>query len=400
MYVLGRCRRFDAWSPQTLQAAAEKFRLSKRDMALCTRLCRCVLQNSAYCDFLIGRYCTQNVKRLEPQVLDILRLGVCQLLFMDKIPVSAAVSESVELCRAAAPKAAGLVNAVLRRVAENRESLPEPEGIGTPAYLAVRYSHPLWLCERMTELLGYDECGSWLRENNTEPPLTLTRNPLKGESGADSVPESTGGRVQELPGYAEGKFFVQDAAAAEAVRAAEPKPGMRVLDGCAAPGGKSFLAAMLMENDGEIISCDLHEKKLALIDEGAERLGISILRTLPMDGSRPYDSFRGSFDLVISDVPCSGLGVIRRKPEIRYKTQEELSRLPEIQLGILRGLAACVRSGGTLLYSTCTLLPEENDGVVAAFLAGNKDFTMKTERTLWPQRDGTDGFYYCVLKKA
>ena len=295
LYVLGRCCRFDAWSPQTLQSAFERFRLSERDSALCTRLCRSVLQNSAYCDYYIGLYCSQGVKRLQPQVLDVLRLGACQLLFMDRIPVSAAVNEAVSLCRRSSPKAAGLVNAVLRRIAENRAALPAIPDEGSAQWLSTRYSHPLWLCEKLLREHGYDFTRAFLAANNEEAPLTVTMNPLRGAEKLESVELSGGGAVQNREGFAEGRFFVQDGAAFTAALKAGAKSGMRVLDGCAAPGGKSFVSAILMENKGEIISCDLHEKKLALIEEGAARLGIDIIQTLPMDGSKPNERLKESF---------------------------------------------------------------------------------------------------------
>ncbi len=398
-YVLGRCRHFEAWSGQTLQSAIGKFKLDERDAALCTALCRAVLRNADYCDFIIGSYCSQNIKRLQPQVLDILRLGTVQLLYMDKIPVSAAVNEAVEQCRRLNPKAAGLVNAVLRRIAENREKLPEVPGQGSAAYLATLTSHPLWLCERLITLKGYDFALSFLSANNAEPPVTVTVNALRVGGQARSETLQGGGAVAKRKGFAEGEFFVQDAAAARCVFHAEPKPGMRVLDGCAAPGGKSFLAAILMENRGEILSCDLHAKKLSLIEDSAARLGIIIIRTAPMDAAKPPEALYGGFDLVFADVPCSGLGVIRRKPEIRYKNPEELSSLPAKQLEILKGLSRCVRKGGTLHYSTCTILPEENEDLIAAFLREHSDFTKEDDKTFWPNVDGTDGFYICRLKR-
>ena len=397
--MLGRCRRFDAWSPQTLQAAFERFKLSERDSALCTRLCRSVLQNASFCDYYIGLYCSQGVKRLQPQVLDVLRLGTCQLLFMDRIPVSAAVNEAVTLCRRTSPKAAGLVNAVLRRIAENRGELPEIPGEGTAEWLSTRYSHPLWLCEKFCAEHGYNFTKAFLAANNEEAPISITANPLRGAERLENRVLEGGGAVQKHEGFAEGRFFVQDGAAYTSAVRAGAKPGMRVLDGCAAPGGKSFVSAILMENRGEIICCDLHEKKLSLIEEGAERLGIDIIRTLPMDGAKPYERLKDSFDLVIADVPCSGLGVIRRKCEIRYKDEAELRRLPEIQLNILHGLSHCVKPGGILHYSTCTVLSEENSGVTEAFLKENPDFEREEEKTFWPHLEGTDGFYFCRMRR-
>ena len=174
---------------------------------------------------------------------------------------------------------------------------------------------------------------------------------------------------------------------------------MRVLDACSAPGGKSLLCASLMENDGEILACDLHEKKLRLVEENAERLGFSIIRTAPMDASKPYEALRGSFDLVIADVPCSGMGVIRKKPEIRYKDPKALAGLPATQKRIADGLAACVRPGGILLYSTCTVFHEENEDVAERFLHDHPDFVREEQRFILPQEYDTDGFFYCRMRR-
>lgn len=416
LYALGRCRRFDAWSQQTLSKATERFSLDHRDAALSARLCLSVLQNAALCDYVIGCYSSIPVNRLEPQVLDILRLGVCQILFLDKIPVSAAVDEAVKQAKQTAPRASGLVNAVLRRVAEHRDiplSIPNP---GTAEELSIRYSHPLWLCEKLKAEYGYDHTRAYMETNNQEPGLTLSVNlcrsdavslseKLRSEGYAAEVsglsPVSVelpgGGSVVSLPGFSTGEFFIQDTAAAMAVLCAAPKRGMRVLDACAAPGGKSFLCASLMKDDGEILSCDLHPKKLARVEEGAERLGFRSIRTAPMDAARPYESLKDGFDLVLADVPCSGLGVIRKKPEIRYKNPEDLTNLPAVQGRILEGLSSCVRPGGTLLYSTCTILREENESVTEAFLREHPAFQRAEERTIWPQENHTDGFYYCRM---
>lgn len=418
LYVLSRCRRFDAWSQQTLESARARFALEPRDAALCSRMCLAVLQNASLCDYYIGAFSSVTVREMEPAVLDILRLGTVQLLFMDRIPVSAAVNESVELAKRANQKTAGLVNAVLRRIAENADRLPAIPDPGTARELSILYSHPLWLCEKIVNERGYPFARDYFSTNNTPGALTLTANLLRtdavhltekllaagfeasaSELSGVSVKVGSGGAVTALPGYGEGEFFVQDAAAAAGILAAAPQKGMRVLDACAAPGGKSLLCAGLMEGDGEIVACDLHEKKLSRIAENASRLGIGCIRTAAMDVSSPREEFKGAFDLVIADVPCSGMGVIRKKPEIRYKDRAQLSALPEVQLRILRGCAACVRPGGTLLYSTCTVLREENEGVVNAFLSGDDRFRADSMRTIWPQEYDSDGFFYCILKK-
>lgn len=410
--ALGAWRRAGTW-PEAEPG------LDQREAALATGLIAGTLQNLAYLDFCIGGYSSVPLRKLQPQVLDILRLSVYQLFYMDRIPVHAAVSEGVALCRAAGcPRAAGLVNAVLRRAAEDRAHPPQVPGEGTADYLALRYSHPLWLVRELTEARGYAFTEAFLRANNEVPPLCVQTNTLKtdvgtlaarfasqgvtGEEGL--VPGSLhlrdAGQVSALPGFAEGLFYVQDDGARRAADAAGAKPGMNVLDACAAPGGKSFAAALAMGGAGRVLACDLSEKKLGRIVEGAARLALPCIATRAMDARRPGDDLLGWADVVIADAPCSGLGVIRRKPEIRYKPEAELDGLPQIQRDILSGLAGCVRPGGTLLYVTCTVRERENEGVVRAFLAEHGEFIPAESETLWPQTHKTDGFFICKLIKS
>ncbi len=426
LYALGRCRRDGAWSSATIDAAVKKYELDRRDAAFAARLTLCVLENRSLCDYYVGAFSSTPVNRLEPVVLDIMRAGICQILFMDRVPASAAVNSSVELCKGSvSPKAAGLVNAVMRRISEKSGALPEIPGEGTAKYLAVKYSHPQWLADRLVSEKGYDFTRAFFAADNSTAGLCLMVNTLKttpeqlkelfAQSGLncrafpampDCLIADNPGGVGALPGFGEGLFYVQDPAAAGAVKAAGLKEGMSVLDACAAPGGKSFAAAMEMGDTGDILACDIHEKKLSLVSSGARRLGISIVRTCARDARSPLAE---QFDAVICDVPCSGMGVIRKKPEIRYKSAESIANLPEIQSAVLSAASKSVKSGGTLLYSTCTVLREENEGVTERFLAENPDFTCedfeifgKTARgnyTCWPNEDGTDGFYLCLMRK-
>ncbi len=427
--VLTACRRLDAWSDGSLRSACRKNGLDRREAALAARLTYGVIQNMTLLDFYLGAFCTQQVDQLEPFVRDVLRLGAYQILLMDKIPDSAAVNEAVEMVkRHRRARAAGMVNAVLRRLSRERANLPAiPRG--DPAeYLSICYSHPRWLVERLLDLLGREEAEAFLAGNNMPAPMEIQYNPLKttcAELEAAFAPGTltphgslpgcyrltASGNLEELESFQAGLFQVQDPAAKLAVLAAAPKPGDRVIDVCAAPGGKSFACAMAMENRGSILSCDIHRHKLALIQEGAARLGISILETALADGREEHPQWVESADLVICDVPCSGLGVIRKKPDIRYKDPAALAGLPRVQLDILRNAARYVKSGGTLLYATCTILPEENQGVTAGFLQENRSFVREAftlpgiaseipgDLTLWPQRHDTDGFYLCKMRK-
>lgn len=428
--VLEGFRRRGAWPDIALDHLIRRERLEPRDAALAQTLCLGVLQNRALLDFFVDAYSSVKTRKLEPKVLDILRLSVYQLAFLDKIPSSAAVSEGTELCKKMSPRAAALVNAVLRRVSENRHSLPEPPGQGGADYLAVKYSHPLWIVRELTARLGYEAAAEVLRLDNSPAPLAVQVNTLKttafelleslaarglrGRAHA-AVPDcllfDRPGDVTALPEFRRGAFYIQDPAAKLAALAGDARPGQRVLDLCAAPGGKSFAMAVAMGNTGEILACDIHENKLRKIEEGAARLSIDIIQTRVQDAGAPEPDLLGRFDLVLADAPCSGLGVIRKKPEIRYRAEAEIQNLPRAQLRILKGAARCVRPGGTLVYATCTWREAENGDVVRAFLRETPAFSLDASalqlpaasyplpRTFWPHADDTDGFFLCKMKR-
>ena len=429
--VLVSCRSNGAWADAALKAQISRDGLSGPDAALCSRIVYGVMQNQMLLDFYIGAYCSQKPDRLQPPLLEILRIGAYQILFLDKIPDSAAVNTSVELAKLSKRgQASGLVNAVLRKLSQNKKSLPPIPDRDEVQRLSIQYSHPKWLTKRMVNLLGREEAEQFLASNNRIAPLTIQVNPLKTttESLAEELRQSAvevrhhgwvpdclelsgTGDLTALPAFQEGKFLVQDPAARLVSLIADIRPGQKVLDVCAAPGGKSLSAAFAMEGKGSITACDLHENKLKRIQESADRLGVDTISTEAADGRVFRPEWESAFDVVLVDAPCSGLGIIRKKPDTRYKKADDLFTLPVIQSAILDNAARYVRPGGTLIYSTCTILPEENEQVTQAFLTEHPDFVSepfelpqpvgKTDGslTLWPQRHDTDGFYICRMTR-
>lgn len=426
-------RKNGAWSGQILDSIVKQENLDSREAALASAICYGVLQNLYLCDYYIKSFSKGGISKIEPMVLDILRISVYQLLRMDRIPVHAVVNEAAELTKKYAnTRAAGFVNAILRKIAANKDNLPEITGKTETEKLSVQYSNPEWLVKEFETILGIDGCRALLEKNNETAPLTVQVNTLKTD--AESVENSlrelgirynrvhgmgscfeliSPGRLENIEMFLRGEIYVQDAAAWLSASALNPEPGSFVIDVCSAPGGKSFASAIRMKNHGKILSCDIYDKKLRLVRNGAKRLGIDIIDTMAADASEENKELTGTADAVIADVPCSGLGIIRKKPEIRYKSPEEIKRLPEIQLGILQNAAKYVKSGGCLLYSTCTVLKRENEDVIDKFLAGNEQFsTEKFELpiengeaengmlTLWPHIHCTDGFFICKMRKA
>ncbi len=414
-------RKREARPEIVLDTMAKRGELQERDIPLAYRITNGVIQNKTLCDYYIGCYCATPVKKLEYSVLDILRCSVYQLLFLDGIPDRAAVNEGVSLTKKYSPRASGLVNAVLRKISDNIDKLPEIKSDTPEEYLSIKYSHPLWLVKKLMEQYG-DSCESILRENNTEPPTTIQTNTLKITSDSllkelrtakrHPIDENAliidDGFATHSSSFENGHFYVQDESAKLAVTAAGIKSGMRVIDLCAAPGGKSFAAAIAMKNIGEIAAYDIHKNKIQTIKDGAERLGIDIISTFTADAKVLSAK---SADVVLADVPCSGIGVIRKKPEIRNKSPEEIKKLPALQLAILQNASKLVKSGGIIVYSTCTILKEENENVIASFLNGNKSY-VKEHISLPKPYSGEngfvtilpdeymDGFFICTLRNV
>ena len=422
------CRKSGAWSNGVLKEYIRRDRLDSRDAALATRLCYGVLQNRNKLDFYLKQLLTGNVKNLHPVVRDILHLGLYQIYELDKVPDSAAVNESVTLAKKYGknPKAASLVNAVLRRAADTRGQLAEPVSY------ADRYSHPDELISLLKQNLPKGTLEPMLAADNAAPQTVVQVNTLRITAQAlaerlqsehvtvqphgwmpDCLVLSGTGNLEALPSFREGLYYVQDPAAKLSVLCAElPQADIRVLDCCAAPGGKSFAAAIAMGGRGQILSCDIHPHKAALIENGAARLGLSGITARVQDATEPVEAWLGAMDVVIADVPCSGLGIIRKKPDIRYKNLAETEDLPQLQRKILENQASYVKPGGLLMYSTCTVLRRENEDVVASFLDSHGEFSLEPlplpeglprketgMLTLIPGQYDTDGFFICRLRR-
>jgi 16S rRNA (cytosine967-C5)-methyltransferase len=424
------CRKRAAWSNGVLKDYIRRDRLDRRDAALATRLCYGVLQHRGMLDFFLAQLLTGKVKDLHPVVRDILHMGLYQIYELDKIPDSAAVNESVlmakKYCRwqRSVP---GLVNAVLRNAVRTKGTLRQP------ATLEERYSHPQVLIDLLAGYVGKENLEPMLAANNDTPQTVVQVNTLKittdalveqlAEESVTALPHkwmpdclvlSNTGDLEQLKAFQDGLFYVQDAASRLTVMCAEIPQGenVRVLDCCAAPGGKSFAAAIVMGGKGKIRSADIHRHKTTLIQNGADRLGLSNILVREQDATQNHRTWYHKMDVVLCDVPCSGYGIIRKKPDIRYKSPADMERLPQLQLQILCEQAAYVKPGGVLMYSTCTLLRRENEAVVEAFLRHHKEFHLEKlplpgyfpenttgMLTLVPGQHETDGFFIARLRR-
>ncbi len=386
-----------------------------QDKALATALFYGVLDRKITIDYVLSNFMIRSVSKTDPITITALRLAVYQIMYMDRIPPSAAVNESVELVKKSPERYnAAFTNGVLRNILRQGVELPE---ISTPKTISIVFSCPLPIVEGFITDYGMQNALAILESSLETPPVTVRVNTLKTNTNklreilskenvatqAVSIPDALNiedtVNVRNLESYRSGLFHIQDAASQISISKLSPKAGERVLDVCAAPGGKSFTMAELMQNTGSITALDIHEHRVKLIDQGAKRLGIGIITPAQADATNLPDK-SGNFDAILCDVPCSGLGVIRRKPEIKYKPAEEFATLPQLQFDILTNAAKHLKSGGRLLYSTCTLRIAENEAVVHSFTEQNPEFSIKYEHTFMPHIDGTDGFYCALITKA
>lgn len=402
--------------------------LSREERGALTALLYTSVERKLTYDYYICALSKRGENQIEMNTRNILRLGLCQLLDMHSIPDFAAVNETVKLARSKGE--ASFVNGVLRQAQRRKNNMPLPdEKKNYKRYLSVKYSFPLGIVKHFDSIFGREETEELLEFFNEKKYTDITVNTTKisvdkyvdelekqgfspelNDFAKNSIRISESVNPEKLYGFSEGLFFVQDRASAICAGVLAPQANQRIIDVCAAPGGKSFAAATLMGNKGEIFSFDLHESKLSLIKSGAMRLGFDIISVSGRDALSPDDTLFESADKVICDAPCSGLGVLGKKPDLRYKDLSAIDSLPALQLEILEKSSKYLKKGGDIVYSTCTLNYAENEGVISTFLDKNADFELvpftvgeifaeKGFLTLYPHRNCTDGFFMAKLRK-
>jgi 16S rRNA (cytosine967-C5)-methyltransferase len=427
--------------PDALARSRARLRDS-RDAGLVAEIVTGTLRWMGALDAVIEAFAGRPASRLDPEVLDILRLSAYQLQHLDRVPGRAVVSDGVELAREARKHSAcGLVNAVLRRIERERPGLPLPQRPesddvdGALTYLSVTLSHPRWLMARWLRRAGFEGAERWARFNNSPAPLTLRANTLV-TTRADLVPRlATHGVVAaptrfapdglvvaegnpfDTPLFENGAFFVQDEASQLIAAVAGARAGERVLDACASPGGKTTAMAAAMRGDGLVVAGELRRRRVDLLKETVTRSRAQSVRVVQMDAARP--PFGPVFDLALLDAPCSGLGTIRRDPEIRWRQSEgNLAVLVRAQRAMLEGVSAVVKRGGRVVYATCSSEPEEGEDLVASFLDSHPEFeieaptrnddTGEVARALvtpegflrtWPHVHGLEAFFAAVLRR-
>ena len=423
MEVLLKIEKDKAFSNLIVDSALSNNGLSGADKAFFTALVYGTTERLITLDYNLSLYLKQPLKKLKPQVLCILRMGAYQILFMDKIPDRAAINESVNLTKSnGAGFASGLCNAVLRKVSTNGLKLPElgnnPSEDEKLAFYSVKYSCPLELVKLFMDSYGEENAVGIMEHSLGAQPVTVRVNTTRctaGElverfatEGIVAKPHMTVenalclenvGSIEQLDTYKEGLFHVQDASSQMCCAALGVQPGETVFDVCAAPGGKSFTLAELMGNEGVMRAFDLHDHRVKLISSGAKRLGLQIVDA-QVGNAEQYNADLGLADRVLCDVPCAGLGIIGRKPEIRYKSFENIDNLPCLQYNILTNASRYLKVNGTLVYSTCSLNPAENDEVVSKFVNEHPEFRLLSSKTVMPHLNDSDGFFIAVLTRT
>lgn len=426
--ILLKIEKDKAYSNLAIDSAVKAYRRDSTDCAFISRIVYGVIERKITLDYIISKHLNQPLKKLKTEVLIALRMGVYQLVFSDKIPESAAVNESVKLVKDnKCGFASGLVNAVLRKV--SKEGFVIPEELSVSELFSVLYSTPIDFVNLLIYHYGADNTEVFLKAALEPKKITIRVNTLKITADAlklklenegvfvektsldNALYISLNGAVYELEAFKDGLFHVEDISSQLCIEALAPYPGCTMIDVCSAPGGKSFTAAQYMKNKGTLYSCDIYEQRTTLIKNGADNLGIECIMSSVNDGTVFNETFPKA-DRVLCDVPCSGLGIITKKPEIKYKNLDEIKELIPIQKQILEISCGYVKNGGRLVYSTCSVNPNENRRVCDAFLKNHPEFkSVKAlphiERavdegdylTLLPGKNNCDGFFIAVFER-
>ena len=431
MQVLQKVHVEDAYANVALAETLREIKLTERDRRFLTELVYGVTKAGETLDYMIGRY-VADLRKAQPAIRELLRLGFYQIFLMDRVPPSAACDTAVELAKKHGRRGAdSFVNGVLRAALREPERAALPDGRNAHA-LALRTWHPKWLVERWMRAYGYERTEELCRCNNTSAPLSVRVNTLRTNRPAlmeqftaagaqvrasawvpDGIVLGTHGALDELAPLRMGLAQVQDESSMLVAHVLAPEPGMTVIDACAAPGGKTTHIAQRMENRGRILAFDIYEEKIRRIERNAQRLGISIMEAQMCDARAIGAAYAGQADRVLVDAPCSGLGVLRRKPDARWKkSPEDVKTLPPLQRAILASAAEAVKKGGILVYSTCTMEECENVAIVADFLRTHTDFVLEetggflpvqktTEHMvqIMPETDGPDGFFIARMRR-
>lgn len=437
MHVLTQVEQEGAYSNLLLNTALQKAALSKSDAGLATELIYGTISRLNTLDYFLDKYVNKGTRKLQPWVRALLRLSLYQIIYLDRIPDHAVVSEAVNLAKRRGHQGiSGMVNGVLRNILRQKESLAIPADLPAAKRISLQHSHPEWLVERWISQYGPETAEAICAANN-EPPAVSVRVNTTMISREELLKEMEGRGLQAAPStlspygivvkgagnmaltdwYREGMISIQDESSMLVAEAVGPEPGMRVLDCCAAPGGKSAHMGELMKDQGSIVANDIHSHKGKLIADQAARLGLDCIRTVTGDALELPSRFEpASFDRILLDAPCSGLGVIRRKPDLKWgKTEEDIREIAALQSKLLDSVSALLRPGGVLVYSTCTIEPQENEGVVTSFVNRHPEFELDETGSLsrlkdnalvrgggiqiLPQHYHSDGFYIARLRR-
>lgn len=427
------------YSNISLNTHLSKEKIDSRDKGLITELVYGVIEKKRYIDYMINKVSKIKVKKMSNSVKTVIRMGVYQIMFLEGVADYAAINESVNIIKKVDRKSSGFVNAVLRNILRQRDEVCRI-GENSSNDLAVKYSFEKWIVDKLVEEHGFERAKSIIKSLSKRPKLYVRINRTKME-GFDSFDEFSDFIISQLERegitakknkyveealevekfkniegnnlFERGYISVQDISSMLVAKSMNPEENKKVMDLCAAPGGKTTHIAEIMNGTGEVYSQDIYDHKIRMIKWYANRLGLKDIIAQKGNALEFNEEFKNKFDFVLADVPCSGMGIVRRKPEIKYKSREEVEKLPDIQLEILKNAAEYVKEGGILIYSTCTIFRDENMGVIYKFIEENQDFSLDSIENLnienstlesgyiniYPDEEDMDGFFICRLKK-